>query len=94
MTTPRWLVTAAPHLAGRDSTPRIMWNVVLSLVPIVGAAIYFFGLSAILVLAASTLGALVPEWIWGKKRSLFESYPKERRPCSERGLMVLRVRVR
>ncbi|MHC4222938.1 MAG: RnfABCDGE type electron transport complex subunit D [Planctomycetota bacterium] len=72
MTAPRWLVTAAPHLAGKDSTPKIMWNVVLSLVPIVAAAIYFFGLSAILVLVASTLGALVPEWIWGKKRSLFD----------------------
>ncbi|MHC4933864.1 MAG: RnfABCDGE type electron transport complex subunit D, partial [Planctomycetota bacterium] len=72
MTTPRWLVTAAPHLAARDSTPKIMWNVVFSLVPIVAAAIYFFGLSAILVLAAATLGALLPEWIWGKKRSLFD----------------------
>ncbi len=37
-----------------ESTPRIMWSVVLSLVPICVAGIYFFGPSALLVLAAAT----------------------------------------
>lgn len=69
---PRFLVTASPHLAGPDSTPRIMWNVVGSLVPIVFAAIYFFGPSAALVIAAATFGALLPERLLGKRDSLWD----------------------
>lgn len=70
MTEPRWLVTASPHLKGRVTTPQIMWNVVLSLVPVICAATYFFGISALLVLSAATLGALLPERIWGRGGSL------------------------
>jgi electron transport complex protein RnfD len=66
----RWLVTASPHLGGPDSTPRIMWTVVLSLVPVIGAGIWYFGPSAALVLLASTLGALLPERLWGRRGSL------------------------
>ncbi len=66
----RLLLTAAPHLKSPDSTPKIMWNVVGSLVPIMGAAVYFFGPSAIVVLAASTAGALGVEWLFGPKGSL------------------------
>jgi Na+-translocating ferredoxin:NAD+ oxidoreductase subunit D len=62
-----WLVTASPHLHSGDSTPKIMWNVVLSLVPVVGAAAYFFGPTALLVVLACVLGALVPERIWGHR---------------------------
>jgi H+/Na+-translocating ferredoxin:NAD+ oxidoreductase subunit D len=64
---PRFLVTASPHLGGGDSTPRIMWNVVGSLAPVCVAAIWFFGPGAVLVLAAATAGALVPERLFGQK---------------------------
>ena len=60
-TSPRLLVTASPHLACPDSTPTIMWSVVASLVPVVGASIWFFGPSAALVLAASCAGAIGTE---------------------------------
>lgn len=70
MSSPRWLVTASPHLGSPESTPRIMWSVVLSLVPICVAAIYFFGPSALLVLAASCLGALLTERVFGKRGTL------------------------
>jgi len=61
MTAPDRIVSASPHVKGGDSTPTIMWSVVLSLAPVVASAIYFFGPSAALVLAASTAGALMPE---------------------------------
>jgi len=69
---PRFLVAASPHLAGRDSTPRIMWSVVGSLVPVVLAAAFFFGPSALLVLFAATLGALLPEWAMGRRGTLWD----------------------
>ena len=35
---PRLIITASPHLKPADSTPRIMWTVVGSLVPVIAAA--------------------------------------------------------
>ena len=45
-------ITAAPHVRSEESTARIMWSVVLSLMPATAAAIWFFGPSAVLVIAA------------------------------------------
>ncbi len=67
---PRLVVTASPHLKPTDSTPRIMWNVVGSLVPVIAASAWFFGMSALLVIAAATLGAVVAERIFGHRGSL------------------------
>ncbi len=63
-------LTASPHLKAADSTGRIMWTVVGSLVPIVGAAVWFFGLSALLVIGAATAGALITERVFGRSGSL------------------------
>ena len=68
----RLLLTASPHLKSPDSTPKIMWNVVGSLVPIIVVAIYYFGPSAIMVMLASILGAVGVEWLFGKKKSLWD----------------------
>lgn len=69
MTGPR-LITASPHLGVRDSTPRIMWSVVGSLVPVMVAATWIFGLSVLLVVAAATAGAVVTERVFGRSGTL------------------------
>jgi len=66
------LITASPHLSAPDTTPKIMWSVVGSLVPIVLAATYFFGPSAILVIAASTAGAMLTEKLLAKPGTLHD----------------------
>lgn len=66
----RLSLTASPHLKAPDSTPTIMWSVVGSLAPVVGASVYFFGLSAVLVLGAATLGAMLTERMVGQPGSL------------------------
>lgn len=68
----RLLLTASPHLKSPDSTPRIMWNVVGSLVPIVAVAVYYFGPSALLVMGAAVAGAVGVEWVFGKNQSLWD----------------------
>ena len=55
------VVTAHPHLGTRDTTPRIMWTVTGSLMPVVGAAVWFFGPSALLVIVAAVAGCLATE---------------------------------
>ncbi len=72
MSEPDLLITASPHLSARDSTPKIMWHVVLSLVPVLAAACYFFGVSALLVTAAATLGAIVTEAAFGGRQTLLD----------------------
>lgn len=70
MREPRLELTASPHIKSRDSTPRIMWTVVASLVPVVGVAVYYFGPSAVLVLAGATVGSVATEWVFGPAGSL------------------------
>jgi len=65
---PQLLLQAAPFLRGGLTTPRLMVEVLLFLVPVVLAAVYFFGLSAILVMAAATAGAVGTEWLLGPAR--------------------------
>ncbi len=45
-----------------------MVDVLIALVPVVLAAVYFFGLSAILVIVAATAGAALTEWVFGPDR--------------------------
>lgn len=70
MTAPNLIVTASPHLKDRDTTPRIMWTVAASLVPVVLSSAFFFGISAILVILAAMLGALLTERALSKPGTL------------------------
>ncbi len=63
-------LTASPHLKAADTTARIMWSVVFSLVPVVAASIWYFGPSAVLVIGAATAGAVVTERMFGARGSL------------------------
>lgn len=67
---PALVVTASPHVRSQDSTPRIMWNVAATLVPIIVAATWFFGVSSLLVIAAATAGALATERAFGRGGTL------------------------
>lgn len=70
MTTPRLVIAASPHLRAKDSTPRIMWSVVVSLLPVVAAASWYFGISALLVIAASVVGCVAGERAFGRPGTL------------------------
>ena len=62
-------ITASPHVRSAESTARIMWSVVFSLVPVIAASTWFFGPSALLVLLASVAGCLLAERLFGPIRS-------------------------
>lgn len=60
------ILSHAPHIRTSDSTQKLMLNVVISLLPCVAAGIYFFGLSAAIVLLVSVLSAVAAEFVWQK----------------------------
>ena len=63
-------LSASPHLKAPASTERIMWSVVGSLVPVVAIATWYFGPSALLVIAAAVIGAVATERTFGPGGSL------------------------
>lgn len=67
---PRLEIAASPHLKAPVSTARIMWSVTASLVPVLAAATWFFGLGALLVVGAAVLGAAAAERVFGRGDSL------------------------
>ena len=62
------LVHSSPFLGPSLGTPRLMRDVILSLLPAMAAAAWFFGLAAILVMVAGTAGALLAEWTLLRKK--------------------------
>ena len=66
MSADKLIVTASPHIRSLDSTPRIMWHVVASLVPVVVSAAWFFGVSALLQIGTAVMIALLTERATGK----------------------------
>jgi len=67
---PRLLLFHAPLLRQDMTTPKVMRDVIYALLPATGAALWFFGLSAVLVVGASIAGAVLAEWMFtpGGKR--------------------------
>ncbi len=59
----RFLTPVSPHIRGRDDIPRVMWTVVVALLPALFAGCYFFGFSAIRIVLISVLSAVLTEAI-------------------------------
>ena len=49
------IVTSSPHVISRDSVQKIMWSVVIALLPAIFAAVYFFQARAISVVLTLSL---------------------------------------
>ncbi len=66
---PRLLIQAAPLLKQDMTTQRVMLDVLLALLPATLAALWFFGMSAILVLGACIAGGVLTEWVFSPRDS-------------------------
>jgi len=56
-----FLVSASPHITHKDTIPRIMYGVVISLIPAIAGSIYFFGIRAVWILFFAILSAVITE---------------------------------
>ena len=57
------IVSPAPHVHGNESTRKIMLDVIIALAPSMLVAVYFFGLSAIMLLAVSVAACVGLEYL-------------------------------
>jgi electron transport complex protein RnfD len=56
------VLTTAPFLPPPSTTPKIMFEVLAALVPVLFAAVWVFGVGALLTVAAAVAGAVCTEW--------------------------------
>lgn len=56
-------VSPSPHVKGHDSVRSIMYGVVLSLIPALGVAVYFFGLDALKLTLIAVVASVAFEWL-------------------------------
>jgi electron transport complex protein RnfD len=68
MNNPELVVTTSPHVRAEDTVSKIMWSVVIALLPAVFAAVYFFKARAISIVLAGVLGAVISEYVFQKVR--------------------------
>lgn len=59
-------VSSSPHIRGGESTPGIMYDVALALLPAAAFGVYRFGLYSLAVLAVSIVFALLTEYMFQK----------------------------
>jgi electron transport complex protein RnfD len=65
-----FIVSASPHLRQNTSIQKVMFGVVIALVPAVVGSVYFYGVRALLLILLSCLAALVTEGVIQKARGV------------------------
>lgn len=56
-------VSPSPHIHGKESTQKLMLNVVLALIPALFASVFYFGIGAIIVTVTSVISCLLFEYL-------------------------------
>ena len=70
---PELLLFHAPLLRQGMTTPKAMRDVIIALLPATAAALWFFGMSAVLLIGSSIAGAVLAEWLFADRASRGES---------------------
>ncbi|UCG52220.1 MAG: RnfABCDGE type electron transport complex subunit D [Candidatus Latescibacterota bacterium] len=67
------ILSTSPYSKRPVDTPAIMRHVIYALAPVMLAAVYFFGLSGLLLIASCVLGCVLTEWVFTGRGSLRKS---------------------
>ncbi len=57
-------ITSSPHIKQSEGTGSVMLDVIIALVPAGLGALFFFGISALLVILTSVVSCILAEYIW------------------------------
>lgn len=63
-------LSSSPHIHSKNSTRRIMLDVIIALIPAIVAAVVFFGWRALLLVAVSSAACVLFEWAYRKLMKL------------------------
>ena len=63
-----FVISSAPHAESKDSIPKIMYTVVLALIPAMIASVIFFGVRALLLIATCVASCVLTEYIFQRVR--------------------------
>ncbi len=55
------IINSSPHLHTSKSVPKIMWSVIVALIPAMAMSIYYFGLPAVWMISTCVLTAIGTE---------------------------------
>ena len=66
-------VSTAPFLKEKDTTPRIMFLVVFTLLPVVAVFFFYFGLAAIMVTITAVFSCMFTEWLFNPSENRMQS---------------------
>ncbi|MFZ4576788.1 MAG: RnfABCDGE type electron transport complex subunit D [Myxococcota bacterium] len=65
---PRLDLSTAPYVPQTLTTSRVMFEVLAALVPIVAAAVWFFGVAALLMVVVAGIVAMATEWLFSDRK--------------------------
>lgn len=58
------IVSSSPHVRSKDTTPNLMRDVIIALIPATLVGLYVFGLAAVFTVVLSTASAVFFEWLY------------------------------
>jgi electron transport complex protein RnfD len=56
-------ISGSPHIHGKDSVQKIMWGVVIAMIPMAICSVLFFGWDALRVMLFSVAACVLTEWL-------------------------------
>ncbi|MCF8347925.1 MAG: RnfABCDGE type electron transport complex subunit D [Bacteroidales bacterium] len=59
----KFTISGSPHVHGDESTKKVMYGVVIAMIPAVLVGVYYFGLDAVRVLLLAVAASLFFEWL-------------------------------
>ena len=60
------IMSVSPHIRKGESVSKTMSEVIIGLIPALVAAVYFFGIRALMLTVVSVIGCVLSEYIWNK----------------------------
>ena len=56
-------ISPSPHAHGKESTQKLMYGVVLALMPTLFTSVFYFGMGAVIVTATSVISCILSEYL-------------------------------
>ncbi len=64
----QFIISASPHIRSEESVPKIMYSVIIALIPAIISSIFIFGLKSLWLIVTCTVVSILTEYIFQKIR--------------------------